>query len=48
MRQVWKAGIIVAAIFLIQKTAMQLISINYHRKQYGEYAIDEVWRKASS
>ena len=36
MRQVWKAGIIVAAIFLIQKTAMQLISINYHRKQYGE------------
>ncbi|KAI5358832.1 putative EF-hand domain, mechanosensitive ion channel MscS, LSM domain superfamily [Septoria linicola] len=34
MRQVWKAGIIVAAIFLIQKTIMQLISINYHRKQY--------------
>lgn len=31
---VFKAGIIVAAVFLGEKTFIQLISINYHRKQY--------------
>jgi small-conductance mechanosensitive channel len=31
---VFKAGIIVAAIFLAEKTFVQLVSINYHRKQY--------------
>lgn len=36
LKMVWKAGIIVAAIFLVEKTIMQLISINYHRKQFGE------------
>ncbi|KAF7195002.1 Mechanosensitive ion channel protein Msy1 [Pseudocercospora fuligena] len=34
LKMVWKAGIIVAAIFLVEKTIMQLISINYHRKQF--------------
>ena len=33
---VFRAGIIVAAIFLAEKTIIQLISINYHRKQYDE------------
>jgi small-conductance mechanosensitive channel len=33
---VFKAGIIVAAIFLAEKTLIQIISINYHRKQYDE------------
>lgn len=36
LKTVWKAGIIVAAIFLVEKTIMQLISINYHRKQFGK------------
>lgn len=36
LEQVFKAGIIVAAIFLIEKTIMQLISINYHHKQYDQ------------
>nr|OQO05983.1 hypothetical protein B0A51_18121 [Rachicladosporium sp. CCFEE 5018] len=31
---VWKAGIIVAAIFLVEKLVVQLISVHYHRKQY--------------
>ena len=31
---VFKAGILVAAIFLAEKTLVQLVSINYHRKQY--------------
>lgn len=34
VQMVFKAGIIVAAIFLVEKTIMQLVSINYHRKQY--------------
>lgn len=33
---VFKAGIIVAAIFLAEKTLIQIISVNYHRKQYDE------------
>lgn len=33
---VFKAGIIVAAIFLAEKAFIQIISINYHRKQYDE------------
>lgn len=36
LRMVFKAGIVVAAIFLVEKTIMQLISINYHRKQYDQ------------
>lgn len=36
LRTVFKAGIIVAAIFLAEKTFIQLISINYHRKQYDD------------
>ncbi|KAL1591057.1 hypothetical protein WHR41_00013 [Cladosporium halotolerans] len=36
LKTVFKAGIIVAAIFLAEKTLIQLISINYHRKQYNE------------
>ncbi|KAK5113370.1 hypothetical protein LTR62_003470 [Meristemomyces frigidus] len=33
---VFKALIIVAAIFLAEKTFVQLVSINYHRKQYDQ------------
>jgi len=33
---VFRAGIIVAAIFLVEKTLVQLISVNYHRKQYDD------------
>ncbi|KXT04278.1 hypothetical protein AC578_7948 [Pseudocercospora eumusae] len=33
---VFKAGIIVAAIWVIQKTFIQLIAINYHHKQYAD------------
>ncbi|KAM0724012.1 hypothetical protein Q7P37_001003 [Cladosporium fusiforme] len=36
LKTVFKAGIIVAAIFLGEKTLIQIISINYHRKQYDE------------
>lgn len=36
LKTVFKAGIIVAAIFLAEKTLIQIISINYHRKQYDE------------
>jgi small-conductance mechanosensitive channel len=36
LNTVFKAGIIVAAIFLAEKTLIQIISINYHRKQYDE------------
>lgn len=35
-RTVFRAGIIVAAIFLVEKTLVQLISVNYHRKQYDD------------
>ena len=34
LRRVFLAGIVVAAIFLAQKTIVHLISIDYHRKQY--------------
>ena len=34
LRRVFLAGIIVAAIFLAEKTLVHLISIDYHRKQY--------------
>ncbi|KAK3678577.1 hypothetical protein LTR78_001875 [Recurvomyces mirabilis] len=34
LNTVFKALIIVAAIFLAEKTFVQLVSINYHRKQY--------------
>lgn len=34
LRRVFLAGIIVAAVFLAEKTVVQLISIDYHRKQY--------------
>ena len=30
------SGIIVAVIFLVEKTIIQLISINYHHKQYDQ------------
>ncbi|KAK4958033.1 hypothetical protein LTR10_004458 [Elasticomyces elasticus] len=36
LKTAFKALIIVAAIFLAEKTFVQLISINYHRKQYDE------------
>jgi small-conductance mechanosensitive channel len=36
LNTVFKAGIIVTAIFLAEKTLIQLISINYHRKQYDD------------
>jgi hypothetical protein len=36
LRTVFKAGIIVAAIFLAEKTLIQIIAIDYHRKQYDE------------
>jgi small-conductance mechanosensitive channel len=36
LEKVFMAGIIVAAIFLAEKTFVQLVSINYHRKQYDE------------
>jgi small-conductance mechanosensitive channel len=36
LNTVFKALIIVAAIFLAEKTLIQIISINYHRKQYDE------------
>ncbi|KAK5166986.1 uncharacterized protein LTR77_007715 [Saxophila tyrrhenica] len=34
LRRVFLAGIVVSAIFLAEKTIVQLISIDYHRKQY--------------
>ncbi|KAK4540737.1 hypothetical protein LTR36_008952 [Oleoguttula mirabilis] len=34
LNMVFKAGIVVAAIFLAEKTLVQLVSINYHHKQY--------------
>ncbi|KAK3717388.1 hypothetical protein LTR37_005777 [Vermiconidia calcicola] len=34
LRRIFLAGIVVSAIFLAQKTLVQLISIDYHRKQY--------------
>lgn len=34
LRKVFLAGIVVAAIFLAEKTIVHLISIDYHRKQY--------------
>ncbi|KAK3659819.1 hypothetical protein LTR56_001183 [Elasticomyces elasticus] len=36
LKTAFKALIIVAAIFLAEKTFVQLISVNYHRKQYDE------------
>ena len=36
LAKVFKAGIVVAAIFLAEKTIVQLVSINYHRKQYDK------------
>lgn len=36
MQKVFKAGIVVAAIWLIEKTIIQMVSINYHRKQYDD------------
>jgi hypothetical protein len=33
---VFKAGIIVTAIFLAEKTLIQIIAVDYHRKQYDE------------
>lgn len=33
---VFKASIVVAAIFLAEKTLVQLVSINYHHKQYND------------
>lgn len=36
LQTVFKAGIVVAAIFLAEKTIIQLVSINYHRKTYHE------------
>lgn len=35
LRHVFIAGSIAAAIFVVEKTIIQLISINYYRKQYG-------------
>lgn len=34
--KVFKAGIIAAALFLAEKTFVQVVSVNYHRKQYGK------------
>lgn len=34
--KVFKAGIIAAALFLAEKTFVQVVSVNYHRKQYGQ------------
>jgi hypothetical protein len=34
-RSAFRASIIVAAIFLIEKMVIQLVSVNYHRKQYN-------------
>lgn len=34
--KVFKAGIIAAALFLAEKTFIQVVSVNYHRKQYGQ------------
>jgi small-conductance mechanosensitive channel len=34
LKRVFLAGIVVTAIFLAEKTIVQLISIDYHRKQY--------------
>nr|POF04480.1 putative mscs family protein c2c4.17c [Quercus suber] len=34
--KIFKAGIIVACIFVIEKTFIQVITINYHRKQYDQ------------
>jgi hypothetical protein len=36
LQTVFKAGIIVAAIFLAEKTLIQIIAVDYHRKQYDE------------
>lgn len=36
LQTAFKAGIIVAAIFLAEKSFIQIVSINYHRKQYDE------------
>ncbi|KAK4508811.1 hypothetical protein PRZ48_002550 [Zasmidium cellare] len=36
LQTVFKAGIVGAAIFLAEKTIIQLVSINYHRKTYHE------------
>ena len=34
--KVFKAGIIAAALFLAEKSFVQVVSVNYHRKQYGQ------------
>jgi len=34
LKKVFEASIVVAAIFLAEKTLIQLVSINYHHKQY--------------
>lgn len=36
VRKIFLAGIVVAAIFLAEKFFMQLIAINYNRKQYDQ------------
>lgn len=36
VQRVFLASIIVSAIFLAEKTIVQLIAINYHRKQYDQ------------
>ena len=36
LNKVFKGLIVVSAIFLGEKTIVQLISINYHRKQYDQ------------
>lgn len=36
VQRIFLAGIVVAAIFVAEKTIVQLIAINYHRKQYDQ------------
>ena len=40
VRKVFLAGIVVTAILLAQKTFVQLIAIDYHRKQYSEKILE--------